>query len=398
MSIILLMTQEAGTGIIEGSLERVLKIFLKCDTDYAPVPMTSFFTSKADLKNLTLPKLADFLTTLGFPASRARHIFAWLMRPGSYEFDEMAEVKKEIRDRLKAESRISRLRPAKIEVSADGTRKYAFVLDDGAVIESVLIPEGDRHTLCVSSQVGCAMGCVFCLTGRMGFKRNLRACEIVNQVLAVIDDMVARGIERGTHREFINNLVFMGMGEPLANYDNLITALAILMTDEGLGFTQRRVTVSTCGIAPRIVDLGRDAKVNLAISLHAADDHIRSALMPVNKTYGVDELLAACRGYPLGKKGVILVEYILIKDVNDSLEQAWLLAAKLAGIPSRINLLPYNESDELPYAQPAEQTILAFQKVLRDAGFTTLVRQSRGSDISAACGQLAGQADLQEGS
>ncbi|MBU1639284.1 MAG: 23S rRNA (adenine(2503)-C(2))-methyltransferase RlmN, partial [Proteobacteria bacterium] len=172
--------------------------------------MTSFPASKIDLKNLTLPKLADFLTSLGFPASRARHVFAWLMRPGSYEFDDMAEVKKEIRDRLKAESRISRLLPAKIEVSADGTRKYAFVLDDGAVIESVLIPEGDRHTLCVSSQVGCAMGCVFCLTGRMGFKRNLQAGEIVNQVLAVIDDMVARGIERGTHREFINNLVFMG--------------------------------------------------------------------------------------------------------------------------------------------------------------------------------------------
>lgn len=355
--------------------------------------MTSLPDTITDLKNLTLPQLGAFLETLEIPGSRARHIMAWLMRPGSHDIRAMAEVKKEIRDRLLATARISTLSPSKVEVSEDGTRKYAFRLDDGALIESVLIPEGERHTLCVSSQVGCAMACAFCLTGRMGFRRNLLPAEIVNQVLAVMEDMVARGIKRGTHREFINNLVFMGMGEPLANYDNLIRALTILMTDEGLGFTQRRVTVSTCGIVPRIIDLGRDSQVNLAISLHAADDEIRSSLMPVNKTYGVDELLAACRTYPLTKRGVILIEYILIKDVNDSPEQARLLAAKLAGLPSRINLLPYNECEELPYARPTEETILAFQKVLRDAGFTTLVRQSRGSDISAACGQLAGKGD-----
>jgi 23S rRNA (adenine2503-C2)-methyltransferase len=253
--------------------------------------MTSFPASKTDLKNLSLPQLADFLESLGLPASRARHIFAWLMRPGSHDLSEMAEVKKEIRDRLSAKARISTLTPGKVEESKDGTRKYAFSLDDGALIESVLLPEGDRHTLCISSQVGCAMACAFCLTGRMGFKRNLQPSEIVNQVLAVKEDMVARGIKRGTHRELINNLVFMGMGEPLANYDNLITALTILMTEEGLGFTERRVTVSTCGIVPRILDLGRDVRVNLAISLHAADDDIRSALMPVNKTYGVPMVL-----------------------------------------------------------------------------------------------------------
>ncbi len=265
--------------------------------------MTSSVPCKIDLKNLTLPQLGDFLASLDLPASRGRHILAWLMRPGNHDLSAMAEVKKEIRDRLRATATISRLTPMTVEVSADGTRKYAFALADGEIIESVLIPEGDRHTLCVSSQVGCAMACAFCLTGRLGFKRNLLPAEIVNQVLAVIEDMVARGLERGTHREFINNLVFMGMGEPLANYDNLITALTILMAEEGLGFTARRVTVSTCGIAPRIVDLGRDARVNLAISLHAADDGIRSELMPVNRTYGLDTLLAACREYPLGKKG-----------------------------------------------------------------------------------------------
>ncbi len=377
-----------------GSSKRALKNFLKYHANYAPMHMTSTPASKTDLRNLTLPQLVDFLDSLDLPGSRARHIMAWLMRPNSHDFNKMAEVKREIRDRLRATARLTTLTPAKVEVSADGTRKYAFRLDDGAVIESVLIPEGDRHTLCLSSQVGCAMACAFCLTGRMGFTRNLQPGEMVNQVLAVMEDMVARGIDRGTHRELINNLVFMGMGEPLANYDNLITALTILMAEEGLGFSQRRVTVSTCGIAPRIVDLGQDARVNLAISLHAADDDIRSALMPVNKSYGVAELLEACRGYPLAKKGVILMEYILIKDINDSQEQARSLAAKLAGIPCRINLLPYNESEQLSYARPAEHTILAFQKILRDAGYTTLVRQSRGSDISAACGQLAGKAGL----
>ncbi|MBC8317221.1 MAG: 23S rRNA (adenine(2503)-C(2))-methyltransferase RlmN [Desulfobulbaceae bacterium] len=356
--------------------------------------MTSSPDNKTDLKNISLPELADLLESLGLPGSRARHIFAWLMRPGNHELNRMEELKKEIKDKLSTKARISTLTPATVEESRDGTRKYAFSLDDRSHIESVLIPEGDRHTLCLSSQVGCAMACTFCLTGTMGFKRNLQPSEIVNQVLAVMEDMVARGIKRGTHREFINNLVFMGMGEPLANYNNLIRALTILMTEEGLGFTERRVTVSTCGIAPRILTLGQDARVNLAISLHAADDDVRNTIMPVNSSYGVDELLAACRGYPLAKKRIVLVEYILLKDVNDSPDQARLLAAKLVDLPCRINLLPYNECEDAPYSRPAEETILAFQKILRDAGYTTLIRQSRGSDISAACGQLAGQSNL----
>jgi 23S rRNA (adenine2503-C2)-methyltransferase len=354
--------------------------------------MTPSCPRKTDLRNLTPLQLAAFLDSLGLPAGRARHIMAWLSRPGHHDISGMAELKKEIRQRLAAEARLSRLTLLKVERSTDGTRKYAFGLEDGAVIESVLIPEGNRHTLCVSSQVGCAMACAFCLTGRQGLTRNLLAAEIVNQVLAVMEEMVGRGVVRGTHRELINNLVFMGMGEPLANYDNLITALTILMAEEGLGFTARRLTVSTCGLVPRIADLGRDARVNLAISLHAPDDATRSALMPVNRSHGIEALLEACRRYPLPRKGVILVEYILIRDVNDAPAQARELAARLVGLPCRINLLPYNESEEVPFARPSEQAILAFQKVLRDAGYTTLVRQSRGSDIAAACGQLAGRA------
>lgn len=205
--------------------------------------------------------------------------------------------------RLQRRARLSVLSPTSSETSTDGTVKLAFRLADGALIESVLIPtEHERHTLCVSSQVGCAMGCAFCLTGTMGFTRNLSPAEIVNQVLATIEYMSARGIHRATPREFINNLVFMGMGEPLANYDNLLTSLNILMDERGLEFTERRVTVSTCGIVPRIGDLGRDTRVNLAISLHAADEETRNQLMPVNRTYSLAQVLTACRDFPLGKK------------------------------------------------------------------------------------------------
>lgn len=349
---------------------------------------------KKDLKNLSLVQLGRYLESLGLPAGRARHIMAWLMRPGSRHLRDMTQLNRQMRCRLAEQACISSLRPARVEVSKDGTRKYAFRLSDGAIIESVLIPEGERHTLCLSSQVGCAMACAFCLTGRLGLRRNLLPSEMVNQVLAVMEDMVAGGIRRPTHRQLINNLVFMGMGEPLANYDHLIRTLTILMADQGLGFSGRRLTVSTCGLVPRIIDLGRRLPVNLAISLHAVTDELRSRLMPVNKRYGLDALLAACRCYPLAKRGVILFEYILIKDINDFPDQARLLAAKLAGIPCRINLLPYNECEELPYGRPPEETIVAFQEILRAAGFTTLIRRSRGHDISAACGQLAGKAGV----
>ncbi len=346
---------------------------------------------KIDLRNLTLAQLTDFIVDLGLPGKRAKHIFSWLQRPGVTDFSQMIDIKKDIRLLLSEHAVISRLVPEQVEESRDGTVKYAFCLTDGAIIESVLIPEGERHTLCLSSQCGCAMGCRFCLTGTLGLTRNLLASEIVNQVIAVMEDMVARDVARITPRELINNLVFMGMGEPLANYDNLITALNILMDPQGLEFTERRITISTCGIVPRIRDLGRDVRVNLAISLHAADDATRDKLMPVNRTYPIDDLLEACRSFPLSKKKVILFEYILIKGVNDSAEDARLLAEKLRGIPTRINLLPYNESEAMDFQCPDEETIQQFKDILSQAGFRTLLRCSRGADISAACGQLAGK-------
>lgn len=342
-----------------------------------------------DLKHFTQPQLADFFDGLGLPASRVRQVFSLLHRPGTLDFAGMKTVKKEIRSLLAEHACISRLEPSVVEQSRDGTVKFGFRLDDGAVIESVLIPAEGRHTLCVSSQAGCAMGCRFCLTAGMGFKRNLTPAEIVNQVVAAQEHMVRAGVVRATTRQLIDNLVFMGMGEPLANYDNLIIALTILMDQQGHGFTERRVTVSTCGLAPRIADLGRDIRVNLAVSLHAVDDAVRSSLMPINRTFGVDEVLAACRKFPLSKRQVVFIEYVMIDGLNDSAVAAQALAVKLQGIRCRINLLPYNESPALPYRCSPQANIEAFREILRNSGFLTLVRNSRGTDIAAACGQLA---------
>lgn len=347
-----------------------------------------------DLRNLTSPQLADFLDTLCLPSSRARHVFSWLFQPGNTDISQMAIVKKEIRETLKAHASISNLSPSHCETAQDGTVKFSFRLHDGVEIESVLIPGPRRHTLCVSSQVGCAMACSFCLTGKMGLLRNLLPAEIVGQVMAVMEYMVSHGEVRSTPRELINNLVFMGMGEPLANFEHLRTALAILMDPLGLEFTERRITVSTCGLAPRIKELGKTVKVNLAISLHAADDETRSRLMPVNLTYPIASLLNACREYPLSPGKVILIEYILFRGVNDTEKDARLLAETLRGVPCRINLMPFNESATMPFRCPDASVIKAFQAILRQAGYTTLIRNSRGGDISAACGQLASQAKI----
>jgi 23S rRNA (adenine2503-C2)-methyltransferase len=345
----------------------------------------------SDLKDMTLAQLTDFVKTMGLPAFRAQQIFSWLYRPGIDSFEQMTDIKKELRASLAEKAFFSRLEPTVIEQSKDGTIKYGFQLDDGAFIEAVLIPEAGRNTLCVSSQVGCAMGCEFCLTGKMGFTRNLRPGEMVNQVTAVIEHQLSTGVKEELPEKIISNLVFMGMGEPLANFDNLLTALSILSEQRGLDFSERRITVSTCGLAPKIVELGKRTRVNLAVSLHSVDDALRSRLMPINRTYPLNALLQACREFPLPKRKRIMFEYILIKDVNDAVADAELLVKKLRDIPCKINLLPYNPSNGLPFERPSEERIEAFQKILWKNGYTVLLRNSRGDDISAACGQLAGQ-------
>ncbi|OGQ97258.1 MAG: 23S rRNA (adenine(2503)-C(2))-methyltransferase [Deltaproteobacteria bacterium RIFOXYD12_FULL_57_12] len=341
--------------------------------------------NKPDLKNLSLDQLTDFTAGLGLPAFRARQIFSWLYRPGIRNFVQMTDIAKELRLRLEERAEFSSFEPAVLERSEDGTIKFGFLLNDGNLVETVLISEEDRHTLCVSSQVGCAMDCAFCLTGSMGFKRNLSPAEMVNQVCAVQEYLHTEG------RGVLNNLVFMGMGEPLANLDNLLIALAILTEQRGLDFSDRRITVSTCGLVPKMRELGLNTTVNLAVSLHSVDNEVRSRLMPINRTYGVEVLLAACREFPMPKRKRIMFEYILLAGINDSAADAELLARRLQGIRCKINLLPYNETPALAFKRSSVEQIEKFQQILWRAGYTVLIRNSRGADISAACGQLAGR-------
>ena len=346
---------------------------------------------KTDLKNFHQEALVEYVESLNQPAFRARQLMAWLYKPGISGFDEMTDLAKSFRKILADQAYISSFEKIISELSNDGTVKMGFELTDGYLIEAVLIPEEDRNTLCVSSQVGCAMGCSFCLTGTMGFVRNLSPAEIVNQVCAARDYLLAQPEERLTGPRDVTNIVFMGMGEPLNNLANVLTSIAILTEQKGLDFTGRRITVSTCGIVPKMHELGKKSSVNLAVSLHAVDDATRNTLMPINRKYPLADLLEACKTYPLPKRRRIMFEYILLEGINDSLAEAERLAKMLRHIPCKINLLAYNESEGLPYRSPARDKIIAFQNVLRRDHYSVFIRTSRGADIAAACGQLAGR-------
>lgn len=346
---------------------------------------------KTDLKNLNQEGLIDFVETLDQPSFRGRQLMSWLYKPGVTHFSQMTDLAKKFREILSSHAYISQFETPLIERSSDGSVKFGFNLDDDSMIEAVLIPEIDRNTLCISSQVGCAMNCSFCITGTMGFIRNLTPAEMVNQVCSVRDFLLAEPAERLMGPSQVTNIVFMGMGEPLNNLDNLLVALSILTEQKGLDFTGRKITVSTCGITPKMMKLGTYSTANLAVSLHAIDDHTRDKLMPVNNRYPLDELLEACEKYPMPKRRRIMFEYILLKDINDSDAEAYELARRLRKIPCKINLLPYNESDELPFKSPSPDRILAFQNILRKEHYSVFIRTSRGVDISAACGQLAGK-------
>jgi len=338
-----------------------------------------------NLRDLTLEELEALFKERGLPAYRGRQVFKWLATPGVSSFEEMTDLPKDLRQELAQEFSVSLPEIVKEEVSCDGTRKLALKLSDGEIIESVIIPEADHYTLCVSSQVGCAMGCAFCLTARMGFRRNLSPGEITSQVLRAREVLQREGLE---DEKPLRNLVFMGMGEPLANYENVKKALQNLLHPKGFDFSGRRVTVSTAGLVPQMERLGREVNVKLAISLHAADDETRSRLMPINKRYPLKELIAACRRFPLKKGWRITFEYVLLDGINDRPEDALKLARLLRGIPAKINLIPFNEHPDLPFRCPPEERILAFQEILLNEGYVATIRKSRGRDISAACGQL----------
>ena len=351
--------------------------------------MSQSLPAKTDLKNLTQEDLIRFAESLGQSTFRGRQIMGWLYRPGITEFSQMTDLAKVFRQVLEENADISRFVEPIIEKAQDGCVKFGFRLDDGHIIESVLIPEPDRNTLCISSQVGCAMGCTFCLTGTMGFTRNLSPAEIVNQVCSVRDYLLAQPKESLIGPDRVTNVVYMGMGEPLNNLDNVLASLSIIMEQKGLDISARKITVSTCGIVPKIREFGEKSPVNLAISLHAVNDAVRSQLMPVNNRYPIDTLLDACRDFPIPKRKRIMFEYIILQGINDADKDAYELARKLREIPCKINLIPYNESASLPFKSPTRERLIRFQNILINAHYTVFIRNSRGTDISAACGQLA---------
>ena len=336
---------------------------------------------QVDLKNYDLEDLETLLAGSGKERFRARQIFKWIYQKGAVSFEEMSNISKEFRRELTDSARISELVPEMVEVSLDGTRKYLFRLDDGSSVESVLIPEEDRNTLCISSQVGCPVDCKFCLTGSFKLVRNLTTAEIINQICAAKKEID------------IKNIVLMGMGEPLANLQQVIRALRIITCDDGLQFSTRRVTVSTAGLVPELDILGKSVTVNLAVSLNATTDELRDRLMPVNRRYPLRDLLAACKRFPLPSRRYITFEYVLIRDVNDSMEDSRRLVRLVSGIPCKINLIAFNEHEGCSFRKPTQEAIDRFHKFLLDKHFTVITRASRGSDISAACGQLKGRLD-----
>jgi 23S rRNA (adenine2503-C2)-methyltransferase len=333
----------------------------------------------ADLKNNTLDELESFIAGCGKERYRARQIFKWLYQKNATTFEEMSNLSKEFRRELEHTAQISSFVPEVVEISRDGSKKYLFRLADDNAVESVLIPEEDRSTLCISSQVGCAMACEFCLTGTFKLARNLTTAEIVNQVCAV---------KRETE---VRNIVLMGMGEPLANLDNVIRALQIITSPDGMQFSTRRVTVSTAGLVPELDRLGNAVTVNLAVSLNATTDEVRSRLMPINRKYPLRELLDACKRYPLPARRMITFEYVMIKGINDTLEDAKRLVRLISNIPSKVNLIPFNEYDGCSLSKSDQETIDRFHRYLLDKHVTVITRASRGGDISAACGQLRGK-------
>ena len=334
-----------------------------------------------DMAELDLPELEAALDELGVERFHARQLYRWIYKRGITDFDRMTDLARALRTRLADEFVISTPRVVSEERSIDGTRKFVLELADKRCIESVFIPDTPSMTFCISTQVGCAMSCGFCLTGKMGLVRNLTAGEIAGQVrvLAAATDLL----------DFPFNIVLMGMGEPLHNYENTMKALRMLHQEHGLAISPRRVTLSTVGIVPGIERLATEPLMpNLAISLHATTDEQRTALVPPNRKYPLADILEACRRFPLKKRNRITFEYVMLAGVNDTPEDARRLVKLLAGIKAKVNLIPLNPAPGIPYERPSDDRVDRFAQFLADRYLTVSVRKSRGRDIRAACGQL----------
>ena len=358
--------------------------------------MTSLIASSSEqprvnLLGLTLTQMEAFFENLGEKKFRAQQVLKWIHHQGETDIAAMTNLGKVLREKLQ---QVAEVRPPEIvsqHDSTDGTRKWAIRVEGGGLVESVLIPEGNRATLCVSSQVGCSLDCSFCSTGKQGFQRDLTAAEIIGQVWLAIKSYDA--FQSGNGR-IVTNVVMMGMGEPLLNFDNVVSAMDLMMEDLAYGISKRRVTLSTSGVVPALDKLAEVSEVSLAISLHAANDTLRSELVPINRKYPIAMLLASASRYidaQSDKKRVVTVEYTLMAGVNDQPDQARELVQLLRDFPCKINLIPFNPFDQSDYRRPSGNAVSRFWQVLVDAGYIVTVRTTRGDDIDAACGQLVGQ-------
>lgn len=346
-------------------------------------------TEKVNLLQLDLQAMRDFFVTLDEKPYRAAQVFQWLHARGVSNFDAMTDISKSLRQKLSAVAEIVLPGILYENVAKDGTYKWLFKLADGNCIETVFIPEKTRGTLCVSSQVGCVLNCDFCSTGKQGFNRNLTTAEIIAQVWIAVR---ALSKDSGKHDHHVTNIVMMGMGEPLLNFDNLIPALNIMLDDFAYGLSKRRVTVSTAGVVPMIYQLREKSDVALAVSLHAPNDELRNQIVPINKKYPIKELMAACKAYfKEDKRRAVTMEYVMLAGVNDRPEHAKQLINILDGVKAKMNLIPFNPFPHTIYRSSDTETIQRFQHILMTAGINTTVRRTRGDDIDAACGQLVGQ-------
>ncbi len=344
-------------------------------------------TEKVDILGLTAEELEATIRAEGLPAFRARQIWRWVWRHGVTRFEDMTDLARPVREQLSAGFMVSRPRVSRRMQSTDGTVKWLLRFPDGNEAETVYIPEDDRGTLCISSQVGCTLTCTFCHTGTQKLVRNLTVAEITGQILLAMDEL--GDWPAGKPERRLTNIVLMGMGEPLFNYDNVARAMSIAMSGEGVGLSKRRITLSTSGVVPEIDRCGSDLGVNLAISLHAVRDDLRDVLVPINRKYPLETLIEACRNYPsLSNARRITWEYVMLDGVNDSDEDARALIRLIRGIPSKINLIPFNPWPGTEYTCSSPERIERFASIVLKAGYASPVRTPRGSDILAACGQL----------
>jgi len=347
-----------------------------------------------NLLNLNLVGLQDYFVGLGERSFRGRQVFKWIHQQGAVNFSEMTDISKSLRARLDLTARIAPPEISREEVSDDGTYKWLLRLHDGNSIETVFIPEAERGTLCISSQAGCILNCTFCSTARQGFNRNLEVSEIIGQLFIANRELKKNPVYR-TKDRIISNVVMMGMGEPLLNFDNVVNAIEIMQDDLAYGLSKRRITLSTSGVVPMIDKLKLASPVSLAVSLHAPNDQLRNRLVPLNKKYPIRELMDACKRYVKGdQRRRVTIEYVMLKDVNDSMQHAKELVAILKGVPAKINLIPFNSFESSGYEKSDLATINNFRDFLMNAGIITVTRKTRGDDINAACGQLAG--DIQD--